>query len=314
MNFANLRPVSLCNYNNRVPDIDAPDFLEKLIRLRESAALRDSLKTQTEKKSSTYKNTSIFINQSKEFHGDKYGYEHTVYINGNTYVIIFCKACQKYFYQTPKNHTRYGCFDCARKGIAAGKAISEKEFIRRAKLLHRHCNYDNIKFILCNRKVENILCTLCNKYFDSLGEKHISPKRPIGCPYCRRSKAEICAENYLVDKGYNFNAQFSDPTLKLTNVLKIDLMIFKNGKMYAIELNGKQHYVQANRSKNMELNIKNFTLYKLRDAKKVEWCAERGIPLLVISYLDFHRIPELIEAFILQHTKKKEIKQLVMEI
>jgi hypothetical protein len=48
----------------------------------------------------------------------------------------------------------------------------------------------------------------------------------------------------------------------------------------------------------MELNIKNFTLYKIRDAKKVEWCAERGIPLLVISYLDFHRIPELIEAFI----------------
>jgi hypothetical protein len=84
--------------------------------------------------------------------------------------------------------------------------------------------------------------------------------------------------------------------------------------MYAIELNGKQHYVQANRSKNMELNIKNFTLYKLRDAKKVEWCAERGIPLLVISYLDFHRIPELIEAFILENARQQELNQSSLEI
>jgi hypothetical protein len=91
-------------------------------------------------------------------------------------------------------------------------------------------------------------------------------------------------------------------------------MIYINGRKLAIELNGKQHYIQANRSKDMELNIKNFTLYKIRDAKKVEWCAERGIPLLVISYLDFHRIPELIEDFILEHTSPKEIKQLSLEI
>jgi hypothetical protein len=90
-------------------------------------------------------------------------------------------------------------------------------------------------------------------------------------------------------------------------------MIYVNGEMRAVELNGKQHYIQANRSKDMELNIKNFTLYKLRDAKKVEWCAERGISLLVISYLDFHRIPELIEAFILEHTRK-ELNQSSLEI
>jgi len=314
MNFANLRPVSLCNYNDEVPDIDAPDFLDKIEKLRESVYRRDNFPNDKEKKYLKFKNTPIFINQSKEFHCDKYGYEHTVYINQNTYVIIFCKACQKYFYQTPKNHTRYGCFDCARKDIGAMKAIKMPELIKRAKILHRHCNYDNIKFIDCSHKIENILCTLCGKYFDSLGEKHINPNRPIGCPHCRRSKAEICAENYLSDKGYDFKPQFSDVELKLTKLLKIDFMIFKNGKMYAVELNGKQHYIQANRSKDMELNIKNFTLYKIRDAKKVEWCAERGIPLLVISYLDFKRIPELIEAFILEHTSAKEIKQLALEI
>ena len=298
MNFANLRPVTLCNYNHLVPNIDAPDFLEKIGELRETAERWDSYKSDKARKLSRYKNTEIFINQSKEFHCDKYGYEYTVYLNANTYVIIFCKKCGKYFYQTPKNHTTSGCFDCARILQGAMKAVTEMEFKRRAKLLHRHCNYDDIKFISCNHIVENILCTLCGKYFDSLGENHIRRSRPNGCPYCRRSKAEIIAENYLTDQGYVFTTQFTDPSLRLTNVLKIDFVVFLDGNKYAIELNGKQHYVQANRSKDMELNIKNFTLYKLRDAKKVEWCAERGIPLLVISYLDFHRIPELIEAFI----------------
>jgi DNA-directed RNA polymerase subunit RPC12/RpoP len=314
MNFANLRPVTLHNINHLVPDVDSPDFLEQLSKLRDFTYRNDYFPTEKELQSKKFKNTSIFINQSKLFHGDKYDYKYTVYYNANTYVIIFCKRCNKYFYQTAKNHTQYGCFDCARKDQAANKKLKESEFTRRAKPLHRHCDYSGIKFIDGGHKVENILCSLCGKYFESFAQAHIHPTRPIGCPYCRRSKAEILAENYLVDNGYDYKPQFSDLSLKLTNVLKIDFMIFKNGKMYAIELNGKQHYVQANRSKNMELNIKNFTLYKLRDAKKVEWCAERGIPLLVISYLDFHRIPELIEAFILENARQQELNQSSLEI
>jgi predicted nucleic acid-binding Zn-ribbon protein len=298
MKFADLRPVPLRNYNDRVPDIDAPDFLDKMILLREFAERCDSYKSDKERKLSRYKNTEIFINQSKEFHGDKYGYSYTVYINANTYAIIFCKRCNKYFYQTPKNHTTYGCFDCARIDQAAMKAIPESEFIRRCKKLHRHNNYDDIVFVSCNHVVENIFCTKCGRYFDTFGQAHVRPDKPNGCPYCRRSKAEICAENYLVDKGYKFDAQFSDPTLKLTNSLKIDFMLhFKNVNL-AIELNGKQHYKQANRSRDMDLNIRNFLLYQERDKIKVKWCAERGIPLLVIPYWDFKRIPELIEEFI----------------
>lgn len=298
MKFANLRPVTLCNYNHLVPDIEAPDFLDKLGELREKAARIDSYKSDKEKKLSRYKNTEIFINQSKEFHCDKYGYWYTVYLNANTYVIIYCKRCGKYFYQTPKNHTTSGCFDCARIDQGAMKAVSNMDFVRRAKLLHRYCNYDGIDFISCNYIVKNILCTLCGKYFNCLGENHIRKYRPNGCPNCRRSKAEICAENYLIDMGYKFDAQFKDPSLKLTNVLKIDFMIFLDGKKYAIELNGKQHYIQANRSRDMELNRRNFELYQERDKIKVVWCAERGIPLLVIPYWDFKRIPELIEEFI----------------
>jgi uncharacterized pyridoxamine 5'-phosphate oxidase family protein len=285
------------NYNHLVPRVEDPDFRERMEYLREFSLYRESLNVGQPRA----KNTEKFIIEGKLVHGAKYGYDNAIYINSTTEVILYCYNCQKYFYQIAGNHREYGCFACARKDLGARKATKKSEFIRRAKKLHRFNNYDNIIFESCNRKVKNIFCTLCNKYFDSLGEAHINPSKAIGCPYCRRSKAEICAENYLSDNGYKFTAQYTDSTLKLTNVLKIDFMIYKNDKMFAVELNGKQHYKQANRSKDMELNRRNFELYQLRDRAKVAWCAERNIPLLVVSYLDFKKIPELIEAFIAEN-------------
>ncbi len=286
------------NYNHLVPRVEDPDFRERMEYLREFSLYRESLNVGQPRA----KNTEKFIIEGKLVHGSKYGYDNAIYINSTTEVILYCYKCQKHFYQIAGNHREYGCFACARKDLGARKATKKSEFIRRAKKLHRFNNYDNIIFESCNRKVKNIFCTLCDRYFDSFGEAHINPNKPIGCPYCRRSKAEICAENYLSDNGYKFTAQYTDPTLKLTNVLKIDFMIYINDKMYAVELNGKQHYIQANRSKDMELNRRNFELYQLRDRAKVDWCAERDIPLLVVSYLDFKKIPELIEAFIVENT------------
>ena len=43
--------------------------------------------------------------------------------------------------------------------------------------------------------------------------------------------------------------------------------------------------------------------------KIIQYLKANNIPLLRIPYWDYDRIEELIEAFILQHTKKKEIKQ-----
>ena len=52
----------------------------------------------------------------------------------------------------------------------------------------------------------------------------------------------------------------------------------------------------------------------LIDKIKNEWARKNNIPLLRIPYWDYDRIEELIEAFILQHTRKKETKQLVLEM
>lgn len=314
MNFAESNLVKLNNYNHLVPDPYIYGFLDKMVILREFAEKYDSSISKKEKLSSDYKNTQIYIEKCKKIHGNKYCYPYTVYLNESTDVIVFCKSCVSFFHQTPNEHIQNGCSYCKRMDQLAREEISQSDFEIIAKKRHKHTNYDAIRFKSYNNIVENILCTLCGEYFDILGHAHIRPVKPDGCPNCSRSKAKIRAEKYLIKKGINFDKQFKDPTLNFVNDLKIDYMLKFDDFMLAIELNGKHHYKHVNITKNMELNIRNLELYMHGDKSKVNWCFKRGIPLLVISYLDFHKIPELIEAFILENINKQQDNPLNLEM
>ena len=80
-----------------------------------------------------------------------------------------------------------------------------------------------------------------------------------------------------------------------------------------IEYDGEFHY-KALIGSTPEIKQKNLEIQQKRDKIKTEWAKANNIPLLRIPYWDFDRIEELIEAFILQHTKNKEVKQLVLEM
>jgi hypothetical protein len=80
-----------------------------------------------------------------------------------------------------------------------------------------------------------------------------------------------------------------------------------------IEYDGEGHYfpcfgyIPENKQKNLED-------CQRRDKIKDEWAKANNIPLLRIPYWDYDRIEELIDAFILEHTRKKEVKQLVLDM
>jgi hypothetical protein len=80
-----------------------------------------------------------------------------------------------------------------------------------------------------------------------------------------------------------------------------------------IEYDGIGHY-EPSFGSSAEERQKKLEEQQKRDKIKTEWAKSNNIPLLRIPYWDFDRIEELIEAFILKHTKKKEIKQLVLEM
>ena len=79
-----------------------------------------------------------------------------------------------------------------------------------------------------------------------------------------------------------------------------------------IDYDGEYHYKPV-RGSTPEQKQKNLEICQRRDKIKNDWAKVNNIPLLRIPYWDYDRIEELIEAFILQHTKK-EIVQLSLEI
>ena len=66
------------------------------------------------------KTTTQFVQEALEIHGDKYGYENSIYINSATKLEIMCYK-HGAFWQTPNHHIDYksGCIECAREKRAA---------------------------------------------------------------------------------------------------------------------------------------------------------------------------------------------------
>ena len=55
------------------------------------------------------------IERFKKIHGNLYDYSDIEYITGNINIKIKCNRCNNYFYQTPQNHLRAGCYSCNMK-------------------------------------------------------------------------------------------------------------------------------------------------------------------------------------------------------
>lgn len=67
--------------------------------------------------SKNYKNIEIFVSEAKSIHGEKYDYLESEYHNARTPVKIYCRACEKFYFQRPIEHITgaSGCSVCARR-------------------------------------------------------------------------------------------------------------------------------------------------------------------------------------------------------
>lgn len=260
----------------------------------------------------TTKNTksfSDFTNESKEVHGNKYNYDFVEYVNFRTKVKILCNSCNNIFEQIPFNHVRgHGCKTCAIDKNSNAQKSNIKEFIVKAEKIHQQkYNYEFVNYNNCYTKIK-ILCKKCNKIFEQSPSNHI---RGEGCPKCNESKGEIRVAEYLSEKNIRFIPQKTFQTLRDIRFLKCDFYLEDLNLL--IEYDGEYHYKLV-RGSTSELKQKNLENNQRRDKIKDEWAKANNIPLLRIPYWDFDRIEELIDAFILEHTRKKETKQLVLEM
>lgn len=142
--------------------------------------------------------TKEFIRRSKAVHGTKYRYDRVVYQHSQTKVELYCKACRKYFLQTPNSHLVFkrGCQTC---GIAkhsksiVGKNDSKinaktKEFIRKAIAVHGTAYSYKKTVVRRNSEKVSIQCNRCKKDFLQGTYNHLNGKGCIPCSYIERGQ------------------------------------------------------------------------------------------------------------------------------
>ena len=100
------------------------------------------------------------------------------------------------------------------------------------------------------------------------------------CPKCCKQQSKGCKiiEKQLIQLNLNFEKEkFLNNSLQ-----RFDFYLENNGKKYAIEYNGEQHYKYNPFFHGQD--IATFEKYKERDRRKARYCKENNIELIIIPY------------------------------
>jgi hypothetical protein len=242
---------------------------------------------------------SRFINK----HGDKYGYEKFKYFGTGKKGEIFCKACAKYFWQTPKQHFDHGCNRCGEVRSAKIQTKSQEQFIQKCIEVHGPDTHGYEKVIYQrNKDAVQVRHVKCGRYFFVTPNNHL---RGSSCPFCRESRGAKEVNNIL--ETYPEIEIIREETItgcRHINPLRFDFQLFRKGKLIGvIEFNGSQHYQPVRWTKKMteEEAQKLFQDTVNRDIAKYSFCNENEIPLLIISYNQKTITKNLIECFLAKY-------------
>jgi len=228
-----------------------------------------------------------FIEKVKKIHGDKYNYSNVVYNNSHTKICIICPVHGQ-FYQRPIGHlVGNGCPKCS----TDKQRLKLKDFIDKAIIVHGDkFNYSKVDFSPANKKI----CIICKKHGEFFQKPH-SHLKGNGCPHCMASKGEVAIKDWLVGHNICFYPQHKFDDLRGSNQIPLEFDFYIPSKNLLIEFDGRQHFepVQFN-----GIPLKNAIDYLNRaqylDKVKDNYCKNKSIPLLRISYKDKEKIPDIL--------------------
>ena len=218
-----------------------------------------------------------FIELSNKVHNNKYIYPDK-YINQDTKINIECPI-HGIFKQKPERHLfGDGCPKCANKNI------THEEFVERSNKIHKY----KYKYIDKYKSTHEKVIIECPKHglFIQTPHNHISGK--CGCPYCNESKGEKLIKEILNNKNIKYIPQHTFYECK--NVRKLPFDFYLPELNTCIEFDGIQHF------KPIEYfgGIESFEYQKINDNIKNEYCKNKNIKLIRISYKDKNKIKDII--------------------
>jgi len=213
------------------------------------------------------------------------------YVNNKTKISIKHKTCGTIYDVFPRNFVQgKRCAVCARV-----KPLTNEEFEKRLYDIYgdewsRFSEYEAI-----NKPIQ-VKHNSCGHIITQT-PKVIFGQR-FGCKYCKMTSGESRVKLILEDLNISYEFQKSFPNCIDKKPLPFDFYFVINDKRYAIEYDGRQHYLPifgyTEKSRITELEKT-----KRHDEIKNIFCKENNIHLLRIKYdIPFSEIPNLIEDFV----------------
>ena len=153
-----------------------------------------SIITNSEKRKTTLED---FIDRSNIKHNYMYDYSKSMYVNGNTKIIIICKNHGE-FEQAPDSHlASRGCPKCSRSNSAKKRTLKIEDFIKKSILVHGD-KYDYSK--VDYKKTHLPVIIICKNHGEFMKTPIAHYNNCVGCPKCSNngySKPAILWLNFL---------------------------------------------------------------------------------------------------------------------
>ena len=128
------------------------------------------------------KTTKQIIEEAILIHGDKYGYNNTIYTDCETKIQIFCNIHNEYFELLSYHHLNgVGCKKCSIKSRSNKLLSNIEDFIKKAKKIHGDkYDYSNSIYVNAGTKMK-IFCNFHKEYFEQVSSYHLYGN---GCTKC----------------------------------------------------------------------------------------------------------------------------------
>lgn len=232
--------------------------------------------------------TEKFIEKANKKHNNFYDYSLVNYIDSKTKVKIICPT-HGLFEQQPSNHL-FGqrCIKCMGDNVRKARKFTKEQWIQKFKEIHN----DRYDYSLVDIKEGSgnsfKIIIICKEHGEFLQTPNAHLHMSNRCPFCNISKGEDEIEKYLIKNNinyireYKFNTCFNPKTNK-----KLPFDFYLPDKNIIIEYHGEQHYKKTGY---FEKRAGGLEGRQFRDKIKKEFCLQKNINYIEISYKEFNNI------------------------
>lgn len=167
--------------------------------------------------------TEEFVEKARAVHGDRYGYERTVYVNTRSKVVITCPVHGD-FEQSPHSHLKgSGCAKCRDDA----RRLTTEEFIAKSRAVHGNTySYGRTVYVSAHHKT-TITCPEHGD-FEQSPHNHLNG---LGCPKCSGNARRLTTEEFIEKARAVHGSQYGyERAVYVTSRKKITITCAEHGQ------------------------------------------------------------------------------------